>query len=70
MSMGAEIMSRVVDFSKIKNDKPIEEYPDGTVFVMRDSKPHYILEPFESIYPGDPRYDEALTYEEVLKKIN
>ena len=63
-------MSNIVDFSKIQNDKPLEEYPDDTVFVMRDSKPRFIIEPFEVISPDDPRYENALTYEEVLKKIN
>lgn len=63
-------MSNIVDYSKIENDKPIDEYPDDTVFVMRDSKPHYVIDPFEIVYPGDPRYDKALTYEEALKKLN
>ena len=63
-------MSNIVDYSKIENDKPIDEYPDDTVFVMRDSKPRYVTEPFEMIYPDDPRYNEALTYEDVLKNLD
>lgn len=62
-------MSNIVVYSKIKNDKQIDEYPDDTVFVMRDSKTRYVIEPFEIIYPGDPRYDEALTYEEALNRL-
>lgn len=61
-------MSTIVDFSKIKNDKPIDKYPEDTFFVMKDSKPRFIAEPFEIIPPNDPRYDEALTLEEAKKQ--
>ena len=66
---GRKQMSTTVDYSKIENDKPIDEYPDDTVFFMRDSKPHYLLDPFEIIPPHDPRYKNALTLEEAKKQI-
>lgn len=66
--MGEDMMSMIVDYSKIKNDKPINEYPNDTIFVMRDSSPRYILDPFEIIPPHDPRYNNALTLEEAKKK--
>ena len=62
-------MSMIVDFSKIENDKPVDEYPEDTIFVMRDSKPRYIIEPFEIISPNDPRYNDALTLEEAKKQV-
>ena len=61
-------MSMIIDYSKIENDKPFEEYPEDTVFVMRDSKPRYILDPFEIIPPDDPRYKDALTLEEAKEQ--
>lgn len=61
-------MSKIVDFSKIENDKPLDDYPDDTVFVMKDSEPRYIMEPFEIIPPFDPRYKDALTLEEAKKQ--
>ena len=61
-------MSMIIDYSKIENDKPFEEYPEDTVFVMRDSKPRYILDPFEIIPPHDPRYKDALSLEEAKQQ--
>ena len=61
-------MSMIIDYSKIENDKPFEEYPEDTVFVMRDSKPRYILDPFEIIPPHDPRCKDALTLEEAKEQ--
>nr|WP_316613924.1 hypothetical protein [uncultured Ruminococcus sp.] len=59
-----------VNICDIPKDKKFSDYPDDTTFVLTESFPHYILDPFETIYPDDPRYESALTYEEVKKKIN
>ena len=59
-----------VNICDIPRGKEISDYPDDTVFVFSESFPRYILDPFETIYPDDPRYESALTYEEALKMID
>lgn len=57
-----------INISDIPENKSYMDYPDNTEFVMQDSKPRYILDPFEIIPPHDPRYNNALTLEEAKKK--
>lgn len=51
--------------SDIPEGKTFSDYPEGTEFVFEEAFPRYILEPYERIYPNDPRYESALTREEV-----
>ena len=48
-------------------NKHVSEYPKDTIFIWDEPRPRYILDPFEIIRPDDPRYDSALTREEVNK---
>ena len=57
-----------INISDIPEKKAFDDYPDDTEFVMQDSEPRYILEPFEIIPPNDPRYVEALTLKEARKQ--
>lgn len=57
-----------VNISDIPNDKSFSDYPDDTEFILTESKPHYLLDPFEIIPPDDPRYKDALTLGEAKKQ--
>ena len=59
-----------INICDIPKGMSVSDYPDDTEFVLEDKSPRYILEPFEIIYPGDPRYEEALSYEEAMKKLD
>lgn len=56
-----------INISDIPEDKNFSDYPKDTLFVHSENFPRYILEPFEIIRPSDPRYETALTREEVEK---
>ena len=53
----------------IPENMDFSDYPDDTEFIIQDSVPHYILEPFEIIPPNDPRYENALTVEQAKQQI-
>lgn len=38
-------------------------------FLLDGNFPRYVLEPFEIVKPGDPRYETALTREQVDEMI-
>ena len=53
-----------INIQDIPENMDFSDYPDDTEFIIQDSVPHYILEPFEIIPPNDPRYENALTVEQ------
>ncbi len=59
-----------IDICDIPENMDFSDYPDDTRFILNEHFPHYILEPFEVIKPDDPRYDEALTYNEVMQRLD
>lgn len=59
-----------VSISDIPENKNISDYPNNTEFILEENFPRYIIEPYERIYPDDPRYETALTREQVLEKLN
>ncbi len=54
-----------VNISEIPETKTFSDYPKGTLFVLKERFPRYILDPFEIIHPDDPRYDTALTRDKI-----
>ena len=58
-----------INIDEIPEGMSFEDYPDDTLFVHRECFHRYILDPFEIIFHGDPRYETALTREEVDKII-
>lgn len=59
-----------VNISDIPSGKSHKDYPKGTIFVFEEHFPRYILNPFEIIRPEDPRYETALTREQIEKLID
>ena len=55
----------MIDISKMPEDKSFDDYPDDEEFELVEHFPRYILEPFEIVFFGDPRYDTALTREQI-----
>ena len=56
-----------VSISDIPKNKTFSDYSDKTNFILEETQPRYILEPFEIISPADSRYEDALTREQLLK---
>ncbi len=56
-----------VSIADIPDNKSFSDYSKDTEFVLQENFPRYILEPFEIILHDDPRYESALTREEVNK---
>lgn len=54
-----------MDISEIPKNKTIDDYPESTEFELVEHFPRYILEPFEIVFFGDPRYETALTREQI-----
>ncbi|WP_294448173.1 MULTISPECIES: hypothetical protein [Ruminococcus] len=59
-----------INISDIPKGKSHKDYPKGTIFVFKEHFPRYILDPFERVFPDDPRYKTALTGEQLEKLID
>lgn len=59
-----------VNISDIPKGKSHKDYPKGKIFVLEENFPRYILDPFERVFSDDPRYETALTREQVEKLID
>lgn len=60
----------MLDFSDISENTAIDDLPDDKEIAFDEHFPRYIPEPFEIINYGDPRYDTALTREELYEMNN
>ena len=58
-----------INIHDIPENMDFSDYPEDTEFIIQDSEPRYILEPFEIISPNDSRYDNALTLEQAKQQI-
>lgn len=58
----------MADISTIPEDRSFDDYPENERFRLHDEFPRYIIDPFEVIFPSDPRYEKALTREELNKQ--
>ena len=59
-----------INIRDIPDNMDFSDYPDDTEFIIQDTEPHYILEPFGVIPPNDPGYENALTLEQAKQKIS
>lgn len=58
-----------INLSDVPEDGTLFDYPEDTLFSMKDSVARYILDPFETIPPEDSRYKNALTREKVERML-
>ncbi len=59
-----------INVSEIPEDKDFSDYPEDTEFELAETFPRYLLNPFEIIGPSDPRYEKALTREQIEEMKN
>ena len=54
-----------VKFSEIPDGKKIDDYPEGTVFVLNDRPRKYDESTGKFVKPGEPRYGDIVSYEPI-----
>ncbi len=57
----------VIKIHEMPESKTFDDYPEDTLFVHEEYFARFILEPFEVVLSDDPRYDSALTREQVME---
>lgn len=57
----------IIRLSEIPDNKSLADFPPDTEFSVVDTETRFILEPFERVFPDDPRYETALTYKDIDK---
>lgn len=56
-----------MDISDIPENKTVDDYPEDETFELVENFPRYLLDPFEVVFYGNPRYKNALTKEKVKR---
>lgn len=59
-----------VKIHEMAESKTFDDYPEDTLFVHEEHFARFILEPFEVVLSDDPRYDSALTREQLVEMRN
>lgn len=58
----------MISISDVSDERDFSDYPENTEFIHSEQFPRYLLNPFEIIFPSNPRYADALTREELTAK--